>query len=115
MFGRLFIVQSPAKYKLCLFFMSINVVWVAFGDLIIKKSRVLVVLGIFSVMNYVFDIKKDLIQSLIELGLERDEMLIEDISPSYYHPGISGSLYSKDSKFLFGYFGQLHPKLTNNT
>ena len=32
----------------------------------------------------VFDIKKDLIQSLIELGLERDEMLIEDISPSYY-------------------------------
>ena len=43
----------------------------------------------------VFDIKKDLIQSLIELGLERDEMLIEDISPSYYHPGISGYNFIK--------------------
>ena len=63
----------------------------------------------------VFDIKKDFIQTLVELGVNKDEMLILDKSPSYYHPGISGSLYSKDSKFLFGYFGQLHPKLTNKT
>ena len=67
--------------------------------------------------NYldVFEIKKDLIQTLVEIGVNKNEMLILDKSPSYYHPGISGSLYSKDSKFLFGYFGQLHPKLTNNT
>ena len=63
----------------------------------------------------VFDIKKDLIQSLIELGLERDEMLIEDISPSYYHPGISGTISSKNKKSLLAYFGQLHPKIINET
>ena len=63
----------------------------------------------------VFDIKKDLIQSLIELGLERDEMLIEDISPSYYHPGISGKISSKNEKCLLAYFGQLHPKIINET
>ncbi len=63
----------------------------------------------------VFDIKKDLIQSLIELGLERDEMLIEDISPSYYHPGISGAISSKNEKSLVAYFGQLHPKIINET
>ncbi len=63
----------------------------------------------------VFDIKKDLIQSLIELGLEREEMLIEDISPSYYHPGISGTISSKNEKGLVAYFGQLHPKIINET
>ena len=63
----------------------------------------------------VFDIKKDLIQSLIELGLEREEMLIEDISPSYYHPGISGTISSKNEKSLLAYFGQLHPKIINET
>ena len=63
----------------------------------------------------VFDIKKDLVQSLIELGLERDEMLIEDISPSYYHPGISGTISSKNEKSLLAYFGQIHPKIINET
>ncbi len=63
----------------------------------------------------VFDIKKDLIQSLLELGLERNEMLIEDISPSYYHPGISGTISSKNEKSLLAYFGQLHPKIINET
>ena len=63
----------------------------------------------------VFDIKKDLIQSLVELGVDKDEMLIEDISPSYYHPGISGCISSKDKNFLFAYFGQLHPKIIDET
>ncbi len=63
----------------------------------------------------VFDIKRDLIQALVELGVDKDEMLIEDISPSYYHPGISGSISSKDKKKLLAYFGQLHPKITNKT
>ena len=63
----------------------------------------------------VFDIKRDLIQALVELGVDKDEMLIEDISPSYYHPGISGSISSKDKKKLLAYFGQLHPKITNET
>ncbi len=61
----------------------------------------------------VFDIKKDLVQTLVELGIDKDEILVEDKSPSYYHPGISGSISSKDGKYLFAYFGQIHPKITN--
>ncbi len=61
----------------------------------------------------IFDIKKDLIQTLAELGLNKDDILISDKSTTYYHPGISGSIYSKDNKFLIAYFGQLHPKIIN--
>tara|TARA_B100001741_G_scaffold112322_1_gene92291 strand:+ start:216 stop:2597 length:2382 start_codon:yes stop_codon:yes gene_type:complete len=60
----------------------------------------------------VFEIKKDLMQTLVELGIDKEEILIEDKSPSYYHPGISGSISSKDGKHLFAYFGQIHPKIT---
>ena len=60
----------------------------------------------------VFEIKKDLVQTLVELGLDKNEILVEDKSPSYYHPGISGSISSKDNNYLFAYFGQIHPKIT---
>ncbi len=60
----------------------------------------------------VFEIKKDLMQTLVELGIDKEEILVEDKSPSYYHPGISGSISSKDGKHLFAYFGQIHPKIT---
>jgi len=60
----------------------------------------------------VFEIKKDTVQTLVELGINKNEILIEDKSPSYYHPGISGSILSKDGKYLFAYFGQIHPKIT---
>ncbi len=63
----------------------------------------------------VFEIKKDLIQTLIELGINKDEMFIDDKTPSYYHPGISGSISSKDGKYLFAYFGQIHPKIILDT
>tara|TARA_Y100001970_G_scaffold256226_1_gene333736 strand:+ start:1681 stop:4062 length:2382 start_codon:yes stop_codon:yes gene_type:complete len=63
----------------------------------------------------IFEIKKNLIQTLLELGLEKSELIIIDEAPSYYHPGISGSIYSKRDKFLIAYFGQLHPKITSKT
>ena len=59
----------------------------------------------------VFDIKKDVVQTLYELGLKKSDISILDKSPSYYHPGISGSLKSRDGRILFAYFGQLHPKI----
>jgi len=63
----------------------------------------------------VFHIKKDLVQSLIELGIGKEDFKIEDNTPSYYHPGISGSVVSKDGNFVIGYFGALHPKIISNT
>tara|TARA_B100000989_G_scaffold50939_1_gene33783 strand:+ start:342 stop:2720 length:2379 start_codon:yes stop_codon:yes gene_type:complete len=62
----------------------------------------------------VFDIKKDLIQTIVELGIEKKDLSIFDETPSYYHPGISGSFYTKTSKNLIAHFGKLHPKITNN-
>ena len=63
----------------------------------------------------VFEIKKDFIQTLMELGINKDEFKIEAKTPSYYHPGISGSIYSKRYNFLLGHFGELHPKITKKT
>ena len=63
----------------------------------------------------VFDIKRDLIQTLVELGIDKEEILVHDKSPTYYHPGISGSILSKDRKYLFACFGQIHPKIINES
>ena len=63
----------------------------------------------------VFHIKKDLVQSLTELGIRKDEFKVEDNTPSYYHPGISGSVVSKNGNFVLGYFGAIHPKIIFNT
>ena len=59
----------------------------------------------------VFEIKKDLMQTLIELGIDKDEIVVDDKTPSFYHPGISGSISSKDGEYLFAYFGQIHPRI----
>ena len=63
----------------------------------------------------VFEIKKDLVQTLYELGLNKNNFSIIDKSPSYYHPGISGTLTSKNGKILLAYFGKLHPQIIKQT
>ncbi|MBD1157778.1 phenylalanine--tRNA ligase subunit beta [Pelagibacterales bacterium SAG-MED17] len=60
----------------------------------------------------VFDIKKDVIQTLVEAGYDRQSILIRDKSPSYYHPGKSGSVYlDKDDTDPVAYFGDIHPSI----
>ena len=60
----------------------------------------------------VFDIKKDVMQTLIELGLDRNEISINDKTPQYYHPGKSGAIFTKkDQKDILAYFGELHPSI----
>ena len=63
----------------------------------------------------VFDAKKDVIQTLVEAGYDRQNLFVREKSPSYYHPGISGSIVSKDENLVLGYFGALHPKIISNT
>ncbi len=59
-----------------------------------------------------FDVKKDVIQSLHEAGIGRDEIFIDDKTPSYYHPGKSGSVYqNKNEKNALAYFGEIHPNI----
>jgi len=62
----------------------------------------------------IFDIKKDLVQTLVELGIDRKETKIDIDTPSYYHPGRSGSIKTKNDQSLIAYFGQIHPKIVDN-
>ncbi len=60
----------------------------------------------------VFDAKKDVIQTLVEAGYDRQNLFVREKSPSYYHPGKSGSLYlDKDDIDPVAYFGEIHPNI----
>ncbi len=60
----------------------------------------------------VFDAKKDVIQTLVEAGYDRQSFFVRDKSPSYYHPGKSGSVYlDKDEIDPVAYFGEIHPNI----
>ena len=63
----------------------------------------------------IYDIKKDLVQTLVELGIDKNETRISTKTPSYYHPGRSGSIMTKNNQKLLAYFGQIHPKIIDNT
>ena len=59
-----------------------------------------------------FDVKKDVMQSLYEAGIGKDEIFIDDKTPSYYHPGKSGAVYqNKNEKNALAYFGEIHPNI----
>jgi len=60
----------------------------------------------------VFDAKKDAIQTIIEAGYDKHNFFIRDKSPSYYHPGKSGSIYlDKDDIEPVAHFGEIHPNI----
>ena len=60
----------------------------------------------------IFDVKKDVIQTLIEAGYDKENFFIRDKSPSYYHPGKAGSIYlDKDDIEPVAYFGDIHPHI----
>ena len=60
----------------------------------------------------VFDMKKDVVQTLVEAGYNRQSFFIRDKSPSYYHPGKAGSVYlDKDEIEPVAYFGEIHPNI----
>jgi len=60
----------------------------------------------------VFDVKKDVIQTLVEAGYSRQNLFVREKSCSYYHPGKSGSIYlDKDDIDPVAYFGEIHPNI----
>ncbi|MBD1170102.1 phenylalanine--tRNA ligase subunit beta [Pelagibacterales bacterium SAG-MED02] len=59
-----------------------------------------------------FDAKKDVIQTLVEAGYDRQNLFVREKSPSYYHPGKSGSVYLyKDDIDPVAFFGEIHPNI----
>ena len=63
----------------------------------------------------VFDIKSDVIRTLIDLGLDEDDLFISSNTNNSYHPGRSGSVNIKSEKGPHvAYFGEIHPAIITN-
>tara|TARA_B100000524_G_scaffold247583_1_gene132974 strand:- start:181 stop:927 length:747 start_codon:yes stop_codon:yes gene_type:complete len=60
----------------------------------------------------IFDIKRDVIQTLVETGYNKSKFFIDAETPNYYHPGKSGRIFlNKDKDKVVGYFGEIHPNI----
>ncbi len=60
----------------------------------------------------IFDIKKDVIQTLVEAGYSKSKIVIDDQTPNYYHPGKSGRVFlNKEKDKVAAYFGEIHPNI----
>jgi len=60
----------------------------------------------------VFDVKKDVVQTLVEAGYNSDKFVLDRETPNYYHPGKSGRLFLNDEKDqVAAYFGEIHPNI----
>ncbi len=60
----------------------------------------------------IFDIKGDVIKTLIELGIDQNDLHINDITRQCYHPGRSGAITLNSEKgSLLAYFGEIHPAI----
>ena len=60
----------------------------------------------------VFDVKKDVVQTLVEAGYNSDKFFVDSETPNYYHPGKSGRLFlNKGRDNIAAYFGEIHPNI----
>ena len=63
----------------------------------------------------VFDVKRDVVQTLVEAGYNSDKFFIDSGTPNYYHPGKSGRLFLNGGKdHVAAYFGEIHPNILKN-
>ncbi len=63
----------------------------------------------------VFDVKKDVVQSLVESGYNSNKFFIDSETPNYYHPGKSGRLFlNRGKEHVAAYFGEIHPNIIKN-
>jgi len=60
----------------------------------------------------VFDVKRDVVQSLVEAGYNKDQFYIDEETPNYYHPGKSGRIFlNKGKEKAVAFFGDIHPNI----
>jgi phenylalanyl-tRNA synthetase beta chain len=60
----------------------------------------------------VFDIKRDVVQTLVEAGYSSEKFFTDNQTPNYYHPGKSGRLFlNKGKDQVAAYFGEIHPNI----
>ena len=60
----------------------------------------------------VFDVKRDVVQTLVEAGYDSQRFFIDNKTPNYYHPGKSGRLFLDNrNDQVAAYFGEIHPNI----
>ena len=60
----------------------------------------------------VFDVKRDVVQSLVEAGYNKDQFYIDEETPNYYHPGKCGRIFlNKGKEKVVAFFGDIHPNI----
>ena len=60
----------------------------------------------------IFDVKSDVLRTLVELGIDENNLFISDTTNNSYHPGRSGSINLKSDKGPhLAYFGEIHPAI----
>jgi len=65
-------------------------------------------------LSNVYDVKSDAISVLLDLGIEKEKLVIENKSNLLFHPGRSGSIYLGSNKGpLLATFGEINPIITN--
>jgi phenylalanyl-tRNA synthetase beta chain len=60
----------------------------------------------------IFDVKRDVVQTLVEAGYNSDKFFIDNDTPNYYHPGKSGRIFLNRGKDqVAAFFGEIHPNI----
>ena len=60
----------------------------------------------------IFDIKRDVVQTLVEAGYNSDKFFIDSEIPEYYHPGKAGRLFlNKGKDQVAAFFGEINPNI----
>ena len=60
----------------------------------------------------IFDIKDDIIKTLLQLGLKEKNLFLSNKAEKYFHPGKSGTIrLGLVNGPVLGYFGEIHPSI----
>ena len=60
----------------------------------------------------VYDVKSDVVQSLMEAGYDKDKLYFDTETPNYYHPGKSGRVFlNRGKEKVVAFFGDIHPSI----
>jgi len=63
----------------------------------------------------VFDVKADVVKTLIELGIDENDLYISNKTQDYYNPGRSGSINIKsETGPQLAFFGEIHPAIVSS-
>tara|TARA_B100000700_G_scaffold323141_1_gene426266 strand:- start:27 stop:2429 length:2403 start_codon:yes stop_codon:yes gene_type:complete len=63
----------------------------------------------------VFDVKADVIKTLIELGIEETDLIVSNKNQDYYNPGRSGSVnFKSENGAKLAFFGEIHPGIISH-